>query len=929
MKKIITLILLTLLTSLVLVSCADLFTPADSDSTGENSGGTNDTNGTNNGNGAGGVGDNTYTEPEVFSPNGDGVIFSPQVDVTVVKGEGIETKDIMCITDKVYNLTSKYAVSKSDANPIDSKEIVVGKTTRLVTKSAKNAYAKEYNATVEQLKMKGEEYRYLCGFIIYSDGDAVAIYWDDDIIKYDTIEYFVNNYVQKSSLCLQKGFFDVQFFDKEKLEKEAADAKREAQFDAIAEMYGEEAAEAVREHLEMFDERYYMWLADLYDPGEYDAYGNPLGGGFYYSNSARDTTGYGVDIESTAQAIGFLASSGLLGASSEVKDKFPVKMQREIVAFALSCQSSVDGYFYHPQWGDNVQISRISRDLGNAVNILKLFGEIPYWDTPSGVKGSLGAPGAVAPVSALTSPVGNDTVAAVSLVVSASSPSKWTGSSQLATVSAWETYLLDLTKNIRTNSYSIGNTVTSQSSQVVNRDKLAIANGELPDADENGIADGGYIETFERIFNSLQLENGLWEECSVEDGTVYYNAINGIMKISSAYNGIGVKLNYAEEGLRAAAFMVTYIGESDDGSDWADSKGKKPNGSVDVYNPWVTINAILKNVSNFYTKEEAEALRENIIKPNALEMIKVTTRKIKMFAKADGSYGYTWTTSPSHSQGAPAAVPGTVEGDVNGGGIAFTGTFSNMANALGFSGLKPFNETDFLAFIDRASSRTHIKKEARASFDGDDVGTAVPSEVTLSKENSATVVDDPREGNLGNVLSFTTVRNSGNSVNIAKPDNNTKKSGIALEWDMAFTEINNGGGVSFQIKLGSCYMFVISVDTSGKLTISDSSSTNGSIAVTNRISAAFNAMEWNSFRIEYYVLDAGKKSTSAKVYVNGELVFVSNTYVGKESSKTPILTYENASFYALNSTDFTVQFDNIRAYDLIKKYKEETPKYTK
>ena len=59
-----------------------------------------------------------------------------------------------------------------------------------------------------------------------------------------------------------------------------------------------------------------------------------------------------------------------------------------------------------------------------------------------------------------------------------------------------------------------------------------------------------------------------------------------------------------------------------------------------------------------------------------------------------------------------------------------------------------------------------------------------------------------------------------------------------------------------------------------------------------------------------------------------ELVFVSDTYVSKESEATPTLNYANASFYALNATDFTVSFDNVKAYDLVKKYKAETPKYT-
>jgi hypothetical protein len=274
-------------------------------------------------------------------------------------------------------------------------------------------------------------------------------------------------------------------------------------------------------------------------------------------------------------------------------------------------------------------------------------------------------------------------VTAVSKVISVSG-GVWTGSAQLKTLDAWESYLTELTQKIRTNSYSIGNTVTSQSAQVKNRDKIAIQNCELPDADENGIADGGYVETFERIFNSLQLENGLWEECSVEDGTVYYNAINGLMKISSAYNGIGVKMNRVEEALRAAAFMVTFIGESEDGSDWADSKGKKPDGSVDVYNPWVAISNVMSNMRKYGGSDDADRLR-GLLRENAEQMIRVTTDKTKKFAKPDGSYGYTWNSPPEKSQGAPVCPSGYIEGDINGGGIALSGIWGNMCSALGVS----------------------------------------------------------------------------------------------------------------------------------------------------------------------------------------------------------------------------------------------------
>ena len=108
--------------------------------------------------------------------------------------------------------------------------------------------------------------------------------------------------------------------------KNAEAAERDAAYAKIAKQYGDGVADALRAQYALYDERFYLWLADLYNPGEYDEAGNPKGGGFYYSNSARDTRGYLIDIESTSQALGFLTSSGMLrGYGNDYKKAIPEK----------------------------------------------------------------------------------------------------------------------------------------------------------------------------------------------------------------------------------------------------------------------------------------------------------------------------------------------------------------------------------------------------------------------------------------------------------------------------------------------------------------------------------------------------------------------------------------------------------------------------
>ena len=83
----------------------------------------------------------------------------------------------------------------------------------------------------------------------------------------------------------------------------------QVQFDDIErqlEGVGRTDAAIIRAELEEFfsyyDTNIIIWLANLYDKDE---------GGFYFSNSARDTIGYLPDVESTAMAFKLMDDGGL------------------------------------------------------------------------------------------------------------------------------------------------------------------------------------------------------------------------------------------------------------------------------------------------------------------------------------------------------------------------------------------------------------------------------------------------------------------------------------------------------------------------------------------------------------------------------------------------------------------------------------------
>ena len=853
------------------------------------------------------------------------VVFSPEVSVTLVKGKGAQ--EMNHLSDAIFNLTGKFAGINNNLYKGEGNEIVFGETDRELSKKAKQLLDSYARSAMLKFEDEGGNIDRFAALLVYSEGGSVAVVWTNNNIAESAVDFFLQNFVNNTTLILKDGYTYAESFDFIEFMEIAEERQRDEYLKAIEKQYDKEVATAVDNLWSMFDDRYVLWLADLYDPGDYDEEGNPLGGGFYYSNSARDNDGYGIDLESTAQILSFLTSSGMLPAKDGIlKSYIPEKMQKEMVAFALSCQSPIDGCFYHPQWGMNIQESRKSRDHGWALDILGAFGAKPYFNSDLGAKGIYGnAPGYEVDVeeyiSSLTSPtaltgkLSSSSVSAVSKVVTTASDA-WTGSEMFKDLNAWIKYLEALEATIRTKSYSIGNTVSGLAGQAKRREAMALERGELVDANGDGYADGGYREMFQYYFNKWMLpENGLWEYGTVAEGTVTYAGVNALMKTIGAYNGFGFAHPYAEKAIESAIFIATLEGP--------DVNGETASNSVDVFNPFVAIELTLNNIKTYGDVKVATRINDQL-KESAADIINITRVKIAEFQKADGSYGYTKTVSPSTSQGAPTSVPYTVEGDVNGGGIASNGVTRYLRSLFDFS-MPLFWRSDFYKFIERASGNSKVLKGELAvvpaqviTFDDD---TTAPSAVIDNmKDGTLSIVEDPRGE--GNVMRFATYPTSGSSFSI-NPGGASATNSLVLEWEMCFEDVQYLNGTLFQIKIGSSYMFTCGVNSSGKLIMGDSSSVNAPLTSSFNVAEA-QAYEWNKIRLEYYIVDAEAGVSLTKFYFNDQLRGVSQNFMGKETAgKTPIMSYNAATFSSLFATNMTVLFDNMYASKSDVKYVDE------
>jgi len=131
----------------------------------------------------------------------------------------------------------------------------------------------------------------------------------------------------------------------------------------------EEIASALRELYSIYSTDICSWLGSLFDPDI---------GGFYYSNSAKQTHGFLPDIESTNQVLIMLKNLGMIDSYESIPEWVRSKIERYICYL----QDPENGLFYHLQWDKAVSElspSRLARDYTGANNIAYMLGfTVPY-----------------------------------------------------------------------------------------------------------------------------------------------------------------------------------------------------------------------------------------------------------------------------------------------------------------------------------------------------------------------------------------------------------------------------------------------------------------------------------------------------------------------------------------------------------------------
>ena len=613
-----------------------------------------------------GSGNNGNSDSSQDSPASD--FFREGKQFYFVQGEDASVRDEV---DGIYSYvagTTKVSPKLIGATETGGdNEIVVGKCDRDISVKAYRLLARHYDGTDNETV-----------WLIYVQDNSVCIAFDSSLAMSSAIDYFEDNLLNEN-FGEKSGVVAYEHSDKLSLAHEEREAEHAAALAGLEPKLGVEAVSALNDLYGLYDEGLYMWLANLWCPDV---------GGFYYSNSGRDTEGFLPDIESTKQVLGFIVNSGMIahyngaGYGEALLQDYP-EIAEKILNFAVGLQAE-DGYFYHPQWKDAPSTSRLGRDLSSAKGIIsKLGGTAKYPYPGEGVATEASA--GIAPASKLTGSFRNTgaTVLSVSRIVATAAPA------YLRSLDKWAAYIdsLEIDKG---NSYSGGNTLVSQTSAIK-------AAGQK------------YCDYLINYLNSKQRDNGTWEL------EISYGAIDGLMKISGIYEDFGVQLPRAK--IAAQSCIKRIIDNT--------PKSSSEIHVCDVYNPWYALAAIIR-----MTRSDS-ALNGEInqcVKDSFAEMVESARQKMSIFQKTDGSFS--WYEKESHytSQGSVVAVPKTNEGDVNASTIASGELLTWVFNCIGVKSVPLYYEYDFEIFMSTICNLgSIIKNEApepvAITFDDVDVSS--------------------------------------------------------------------------------------------------------------------------------------------------------------------------------------------------------------
>ena len=834
----------------------------------------------------------------------DEVIYAPEKSLTVINGEGTDAEILLDFTNSLGVAIGSYPSIKSADTPEADGQIIVGRTG---SELSKQAYAE-----LEKLKSYTENENHL-GFVIYSDGRKIAVAFDSDGYGVEAaqilaLEYIVNNCIDGDKAIkftegkVTSGLVDyVEYqerLDEVTVEKQWASVKSSLEA-KLGEKEAEEVYNALVNHYKIYSDDVISWFANLYEPTE---------GGWYYSNSGRNTIGYLPDIESTCQALDFISGSGMIDEVGALKTAIPEWMQEQIVYFVKSRQYP-NGYFYHPQW-TQAQVdgseTRKGRDLSKAEAILSYFGKNPTYNTANGTQGdgilADGTP--VTPVSMLAPLKNTSPVTAVSKVVAVESEAYV--EPRFVSAKAFSDYLKTL--DINASPYKVSSMLSTQISQIKKRDQVLKGRGE------EGLED----ILFTWLETRQNPKTGLWTTYDYAD----YEGINGLLKISEYWSSFKRPFPYVMEAIYSTLDVISIMNPNDVTS------------MCDIYNTWYAVLNLIDNIEKYNTSLSGNLseVRAQILQHSA-ESISNTTSCIAAFKKPDGSLSFGKKyTSPTSSE-MIVALPNQAEGDINATELGSVGTTERMFKVLGLSMVSMYTKSDFIRYMEivtdlNESVKDEVPNAEPLDYEDSTIGQT-PEGFTKSISSSGDVTVEM--GSDGNVLRFESKNDGYDYVVIPYSSMYLGAKTFVCESEF-LVESSDAGYISHITVYDGIYMLGITVsdengdniiDHNDGVYISEESAGESKNSRSVSLGRVGSVGEWFKIRIEYYSQDSS--NIRIKVFLNDKLVAVSDNWYNGDGAKLegggkPSSNYKGVRVAVMSYNNMTLLMDNTLVTKTSQKY---------
>ena len=594
-----------------------------------------------------------------------------------------------------------------------------------------------------------------------------------------------------------------------------------------------EIQEALNEYTEyMHSFKRLQWLASLYDTES---------GGFYYAVSSRDNYPFLPDLESTYQACSLLVNMGVFKDFEDMKARLPKEFSEKMVNFAREMQSEDDGYFYHPQWGKDISVSRQGRDLGHAKNIIKKFGNGEFkYPLPEERKN---------PQEANKAAADNLKSGAEEFLKSEENFKDWLQNTLL-----WDT---------AQHCYESSNTLA---------------------ATYQNIKAAGYSDVAIDFLKSIQnQQTGLWGSETGKDLTTINS--DAAMKACLCFYYAKVPVPFFEKIFDSVMYII---------------ENCSPRSTSSMYNTWTTLTVArmsLSSDSDDYLKNETF---KSVLK-KVPKLIRSTMEKNEVFVKDDGGCSYLPDKSSAASQQASVGL-GLAEGDVNGTGTWYNGRLQvfYFLNMDGIEIPPVYTEEDRDAFIELIKNAKPVQKKGGVpaeksltlsngktiDFEAYKIGEAIDdnalySPLVADKSSLVEISKDPYNKK-NKCLKISRVPSAKTSIEFKINNKSTVKQ-ISLEYDLMIDEYSNNGGKPFWLYLSPCQNWIYDARNDGFTLI------QRNCVSPEKLTEKFGLMDfsdWTHFKIVYEETDETESGTWVTYYINGKEVYKSDGYLAESDTST-------------------------------------------